>query len=136
MIFATFSRALAGFVVCAVFATAASAGQPKLVEIPHGTLMRVDEGVFRIEIGKSIDLTDRKVLLNIKYVNKRDEIKCCNISLNGQSVQWAIGSRIDLKRERQTRDYFKDRNDCFLDIIDVLTPKGATGTATFRLHCI
>lgn len=101
--------------------------------VPAALLMRVDEGVFELEVGKSIDLTERKVLLNISF---RRAGECCEIRINGQLVRWTVGGRIDLKRENSTQSYFSDRDQCFLDVVDLLIPKGTTAKATFRLHCI
>lgn len=99
-------------------------------------LLRVDEGVFELEIGKAIDLTDRKILLSIRLSSSHRK-ECCQITLNGERASWrAVGSRIDLKRERGTSKYVEDKDLCYIDVIDVARPKGARGIATFRLHCI
>ena len=101
--------------------------------VPVAQLMRVDEGVFELEIGKTIDLTDRKILLAIKYDSRR---RCCRITLNGRRENYEIGTRIDLKQERNTKSFVADKEVCFLDVVDIADPKGAPGIATFRLHCL
>lgn len=107
--------------------------EAKRYVVPVAKLMRVDEGVFELEIGKTIDLTDRKILLAVTYSGRRKE--CCRITINGSSVSWrSVGARIDLKR--QAAKFVEDKDVCYLDVIDMALPKGATGIATFRLHCI
>ena len=101
--------------------------------VPVGQLFRVDEGVFDLRIGQTIDLTNRKLLLSMQIYNK----SCCNMTINGERVsRWQVGSRIDLKRFRGTKEAVQDRDQCFLDVVDLVLPKGAPGVATFRLHCI
>jgi len=46
-------------------------GEARRLVVPAGKLMRVDEGVFDLKIGRSIDLTNRRVLLSIQY--RRDK---------------------------------------------------------------
>ncbi len=106
----------------------------KLV-VPAAKLMRVDEGVFEIEIGKTIDLTDRKMLLAVTYRGQNK--KCCEIMVSGERVRWrSVGSRINLKDLRSTKKSLEDKDVCYLDVIDFALPKGAPGIATFRLNCI
>lgn len=102
--------------------------------VPVAQLMRVDEGVFELEVGKTIDLTDRKVLLGV--VKRRDE--CCIITLNGDTIKTHsfVGERFNLKRERSSASFVKDKDVCVLDVVDVALPKGAPGIFTFRLHCL
>jgi len=104
--------------------------------VPIAKLMRVDEGVFELEIGKTIDVTDRKILLSIR-ISSGHRKECCIITLNGERASWrAVGSRLDLKKERSTSKYVEDKDVCYIDVIDIARPKGAPGIATFRLHCI
>lgn len=107
--------------------------EAKTYVVPAAQLMRVDDGVFELEIGKTIDLTDRKILLSMRCNDKGN----CDITLNGERARWrAVGSRIDLKKERGTRDFVKDKSVCVLDVVDIALPKGADGVATFRIYCI
>jgi hypothetical protein len=102
--------------------------------VPAGILMRVDEGVFDLQLGKTIDLTDRKVLLAINLYGSQGA--CCEIRLNGNRYIKSVGDRLDLKDLRALASLFTDRSQCFLDIVDVIVPQGAPARATFRLHCI
>lgn len=103
--------------------------------VPIAKLMRVDEGVFELGIGKTIDLTDRKILLAIRLYGTRDT--CCEITLNGGNAgRPEPGLRIDLKGLRSTASFVEDKEICVLDVVDIALPKGAPGIATFRLHCI
>ena len=103
--------------------------------VPVAKLMRVDEGVFELGIGKTIDLTDRKILLAVRLYGTRDT--CCELTLNGGNAgRLEPGSRIDLKGLRSTAKFVEDKEICVLDVVDILLPKGAPGIATFRLHCI
>jgi len=112
----------------------------KLV-VPAGKLMRVDEGVFDLKIGRTIDLTNRRMLLSIRYGRDKSSF---HLTINGMTPQgnevvgnynWSIGSRIDLKVMESTEEFVQDKNRCFLDIVDIVDPTGAPGTATFRLFC-
>jgi len=130
----------------AAAATAGTATMAKVPEaeklvVPAGKLMRVDEGVFDLKIGRTIDLTNRRMLLSIRYGREQ---KCCRLTINGMTPQggevigdynWSIGSRIDLKVMESTEEFVQDKNRCFLDIVDIVDPTGAPGTATFRLFC-
>jgi len=123
----------------AAAATAGTATMTKVPEaeklvVPAGKLMRVDEGVFDLKIGRTIDLTNRRMLLAITYRGREKE--CCDLILNGLRVsRWQVGSRIDLKEYRTTQEFVEDKNRCFLDVVDIVDPKGAPGMATFRLFC-
>lgn len=103
--------------------------------IPAAELLRVDEGVFEMPIGGTIDLTDRRIFLSIRV--PRGYQQCCEIVLNGRQVMFGdvVGQRFDLKRVNSTWKHVEDKEQCFLDVVDVVTPKGAPGIATFRLHC-
>jgi hypothetical protein len=104
--------------------------------VPAAQLMRVDEGVFDVPVGGTIDLTDRKILLSVTSFTSGREKKCCTIMLNGDRITWrTVGHRFDLKQLSATRQSLYDKNQCFLDIVDVATPKGAPWLLTFRLHC-
>ena len=89
-----------------------------------------------LNVGGTIDLTDRKILLSVTSFTSGREKKCCTIMLNGDRIPWrTVGHRFDLKQLRATRQSLDDKNQCFLDIVDVATPKGAPWLLTFRLHC-
>jgi hypothetical protein len=109
--------------------------------LPAAELLRVDEGVFEIPVDGTIDLTDRRIFLSIRSYREWATApkKCCNLLLNGQNT--SIGSdpvskRFDLKQLRETQEFVVDKEQCFLDVVDVVMPKGAPWIATFRLHCL
>ena len=107
--------------------------EAKLYPVPVAQLMRVDEGVFELEVGKTIDLTNRKLLLSVKR-SRRD---CCIITVNGDTISTNsfVGKRFNLKRERGSREFVQDKDICVLDVVDAAIPKGAPSIFTFRLHC-
>lgn len=129
--------ALATLLAGGVVAAAQDGHKAKLYVVPVAQLMRVDEGVFELDVGKTIDLTNRKILLSIHTVGTGNRMRCCDIRLNGDRVLWnAVGHRFDLKSLRSTKSFVEDKNECFLDLVDLALPKGMRGIATFRLHCI
>ena len=132
---ALLASAAAMIVAAAVTAgTMTKVGEAEKLVVPAGKLMRVDEGVFDLQIGRTIDLTNRRILLAITYHGRDNE--CCDLTLNGRLVNlWQVGSRIDLKDYSTTKEFVEDKNRCFLDIVDIVDPKGAPGTVTFRLFC-
>jgi hypothetical protein len=119
-------------------------GEAKKLAVPAGKLMRVDEGLFTIKFGQTIDLTNRKILLTLKYDSNNE---CCILVINGQRMQvrgssWAqssardwVGQRFNLKQINSTKSDVIDKEACFIDIVDAVDRKGAPGTATFRLFC-
>jgi hypothetical protein len=100
--------------------------------VPAAELMRVDEGVFDLKFGGTIDLTNRRILLAVVPFNR----KCCAVTLNGESVSRNVGARINLKEVRATAQFVEDKNQCFLDITDFVEPQGSTPIYTFRFHCL
>ena len=110
--------------------------QAKMYLVPAAQLMRVDDGVFELEVGKTIDLTNRKILLTIQARRRGRKMECCDIRINGDRLLWhSVGHRFDLKTIRVTRDVVADKTACFLDLVDLVTPKGGKWIATFRLAC-
>ena len=74
------------------------------------------------------------LLIRLSSDHRKD---CCQTALNGERAKWrAIGSRIDLKRERGTLKYVEDKDACYIDIADVASPKGARGIVTLKPQCI
>lgn len=122
-----------GFLLTAVLCAGslcAAEGQAKLY--------RVDEGVFELRVGKSMDLTNRQVLLSIP-VQQDDRMFAQGrfaIGLSGLRLTVVVGQRLDLKRYPNTKKALSDKDECFLDVLDFVAPKGAPGTATFRLSCL
>lgn len=100
-------------------------------------LQMVTKGVFAMDVGNSIDLTDRGILLNLRAVADKpgDVVKAISISINGGNYSPAVGSRFDLKKIRNTQEFIKDIDVCMLDVVEASWPKGGTASATFRLMC-
>lgn len=97
--------------------------------------------MFEILVDGTIDLTDRRIFLSIRPYRDWATApkKCCNLLLNGQNTSLGIdpvGKRFDLKQLRETQQFVADKEQCFLDVVDVVKPKGAPWIATFRLHCL
>jgi hypothetical protein len=131
----TVARRAAGFttlLIAVVLGISTSSADDK------AKLYRVEEGVFELRAGKSIDLTDRQVLLTLMpmqdaRVNQQGRF---TIALSGQRYMVMIGQRVDLKHFGTTRKVFADKDECYLDVIDFVAPKGAPATATFRINCL
>jgi len=109
---------------------------PGATRVPTAEFYRVDAGVFALRPGMSIDLTDRKILLTFTRDTRQFSRGRFDVLLNGDKEATNAGERIDLKRERSTRDFVADKAQCFLDVLSFVAPKGAPATATFRLNCI
>ncbi len=108
------------------------------VLVPAAEFYRIDDGVFALRPGMSVDLTDRKILLTFRadwQYSSRDTSRFY-IVLNGDREAVRAGTRIDLKRDNETRSAVADKGSCFLDVVNFRAPKGAPPTATFRLSCI
>jgi len=126
---------------------AAPAAAPKQVSSsPTATLYRVDEGIFDIREGQTLDLTDRKILMAFRVISnayEREsfvERKQVRIYFSGAGRTldntFNQGQRLDLKNN--TNYYpklFADKAECYLDLIDTAAPKGGTLVATFRFVC-
>lgn len=97
------------------------------------TLYRVEEGTFELNEGQTIDLTDKRVLLAFRRGRR-----CLEIVINGNEDCMQVGKRYDLKWKHapfHLGKLFRDRRECFLDIIGLSNPKGAKAVASFRLYC-
>lgn len=108
--------------------------QAVLHEVKAAELYRVEEGVFQLKNGQSMDLTDRKVLFTFREVmpKRNDRI---SVSVNGAREVLKLGDRVDLKKLRGTAKYFEGNEECFVDFFKLLVPKGAAAIASFRLYC-
>ena len=116
-------------IVLLVFVTSAMAQESR-----HAELYRVEKGVFELRDGHTIDLTDRFLLLAFRL-----EERCPEIVLNGKKSCIEVGDRFDLKWAHapfHLGNVFQDKNQCFLDVVEIAAPQGADAVATFRLHCI
>ena len=105
-------------------------------------MARVDEGVFELSEGKTIDLTDRKILLAVTANQNRafvTEQNTINLMINGNwHKQARVGERIDILSGAHTysfKDSLKNISKCVLDVIDIAVPKGAPIAVKFRLDC-
>jgi hypothetical protein len=130
---------LSGFILLAPPLKAEGNTPKMMTSSPTAKLYRVDEGIFDIKLGQVLDLTDRKVLMAFSTTmsgNNRTEIKRNQsfwVSFNSSSVSFSLGKRLNLKSK--FNDIFKDKDECYLDLIGIATPKGAPVIATFRFHC-
>lgn len=108
----------------------AAAAQPALMAI-------VGDGIFVLKEGSSLDLTKNEILLTMTRGQNRDALERGQVHLmfSGQSHNMSVGSRLDLKDWGSFRKILKDKDKCFLDLIDVVAPKGAPSAATFRFSC-
>lgn len=121
-------------------------GQAKLVPVENAILHqvkaallnRVEAGVFQLQMGKSMDLTEHKVLLTFRsfYGSKRSKVdKKIVIMVNGKTEYVLPGDRLNLLRHKASSASLEGYSECFLDYVELMTPKGVPATATFRLHC-
>lgn len=133
--------ALLALSVAVITPTAGAAAQqpPKQVTAsPTATLYRVDEGMFDIRRGQSLDLTDRKVLLSFPASSTPIDAtkKSIWLALLGHEFIVSPGQRFDLKNNSiLKRETFADKTECYFDLIDVAVPKGAPPVATLRFEC-
>ncbi len=109
-----------------------------LHKVAEALLHRVEGGVFQVQVGKSMDMTERKILLTFRelYGHKRnaDEKKIL-ITINGDSEIVRPGKRINLLKHKIASKSLEGYSDCFVDYVGLITPKGVPAKATFRLHC-
>lgn len=115
-------------IIALVFVTSSKAQESSQAE-----LYRVEDGVFQLRDGQTVDVTDRFLLLAFR-LGKR----CPEIVLNGRKSCIEVGDRFNLKAHVPFHlgKLFQDKNQCFLDVVKVDAPKGADAIAIFRLHCI
>jgi hypothetical protein len=126
--------------------TVAKQDQAKLIplknadlhKVAEALLHRVESGVFQVQAGKSMDMTERKILLTFRglYGHKRNaEEKKILITINGDTEIVMPGKRIDLLKHKVASKSLEGYSECFVDYVGLLTPKGVSAKATFRLHC-
>lgn len=109
-----------------------------LHKVAEALLHRVEGGVFQIQAGKSMDMTEHKVLLTFRslYGQKRNaEEKKILIAINGHTDIIMPGKRINLLKHKKTAASLEGYTECFVDYVGLITPKGVLAKATFRLHC-
>lgn len=118
--------------------------------VPTGTkesvkpalLMMVKDGVFELQRGKSIDVTDRKIL--VSFVNDGYNIDdktglyrngIFYVTINGEKHQVSAGTRIDLKKENSTNSFVGDIDVCMLDVVELIEAKGTAARTVMRINC-
>ena len=108
----------------------AAAAQPALMAI-------VGDGIFILKEGSSLDLTKNEILMTMPRGQNKDNLErgAVQLLVSGQSLSMNLGGRFDLKTWSPTSKQVKDKDKCFLDLIDVVAPKGAPAAATFRFSC-
>jgi hypothetical protein len=94
----------------------------------------VEEGIFDLELGKTIDITDRRVILNLptNYISEPDQVM---LKVNGAPNGMRTGDRFNLKSFGPTAQVFEDMKECYMDLLNITVPKGSKKTATFRFIC-
>jgi hypothetical protein len=105
---------------------------------PGEGLTRVDEGVFQLRQGKSVDLTKHAILLTVRAEQSERDFERSQfyVMIAGNSTRAKVGDRIDLRRIRRLERDLKSKDQCYLDVVDFVAPRGAPATATFRINCI
>lgn len=113
--------------LCATSATAQSNEPSKL--------FLVTDGVFNLQEGQSIDLTDEHLLLTLV----RGKDNCVAIAMNGGVGCVTSGQRFHLKNLGNApfyiRGMFSEKEKCILDVFNIVMVKGQKATADFRLLC-
>ncbi len=96
------------------------------------------DGVFDLREGKSVDLTKQQLLLTFKPNQRRETLEASRIDvmLAGSFIAMTPGQRVNLKTFPASAKELKDKDKCFLDLIEVVAPKGAPATATLRFSCL
>lgn len=102
---------------------------------PSATLYQVLDGVFRMEEGASVDLTDEHLLLTLV----KGKADCIAVRLNSRTSCVENGTRIDLKNSANApfyiRGMFEEKERCILDVFNLIDAKGQRASADFRLIC-
>ncbi|WP_296575205.1 hypothetical protein [Phreatobacter sp.] len=108
---------------------------PVLTQSDNARLMRVDEGIFELQVGRTVDLTDKKIMIMIDSIqNAEDPTRALVIfRYPNSSAGFRIGSRWNLKDF--FREELRDYKACFIDIVRVIAPRGAPASATLRMEC-
>lgn len=105
-------------------------------------LTMVKEGVFELQHGKSIDVTDRKILLSFPKQNQYYSAEKGTfqegrfmIFINGDDQHAGGGQRFDLKKINSTAEFVKDTDVCMLDVVELIEAKGTVARAVMRINC-
>lgn len=136
----------AGAMVAATTGMAQSQSAPQAPAAPAANLAVsvqpvlmavVGDGIFVLKEGSSLDLTKNEILMTMPRGQNKDGLERGTVELriSGHSLHMNLGGRHDLKTWSPTSKQVKDKDKCFLDLIDVVAPKGAASAATFRFSC-
>ena len=134
-----FWRVCLGAAGLAAAAVSAAAQSAKTEPAPAAKLEVVTgQGLFELRLGKSVDLTKNQWLLSFVGDNRPESLAegRVNIKIAGAGWWMRTGDRLNLKTFNTTQKDAKDKDQCYLDLIEVVAPKGAPATATFRFHCL
>lgn len=119
------------------FAQTSSASPDKpAVMLKSGTpasIAMVQHGIFEMSPGDTTDLTDERLFFVLqKIMHPEDKLSSLIIyTINGVGFNAKLGSRINLKES------FKiNRRECFIDVVDILSPDGGKSIAKFRMYCV
>lgn len=120
-------------IVVAVLPGAVLAQTTKFNVVEPAELLRVEDGVFALDLNQTIDITDRHLLMALV----QEERKCLAIKVGGRRECIEIGQRFNFKNNAFALGaVFKDRQDCFLDVVKIEDAKGVDPRVTFRLYCV
>ena len=100
--------------------------------------LRVDDGVFQLGNGASIDLTDRRILFATSARSGAYKITSDRVytSINGAAETMRVGDRLDLKSFKSTQNFLTDKSICFVDLLRTEKAMGeGQFTAVFRFFC-
>lgn len=115
-------------------------GEARQVPVGEAKLMAVvGDGVFELRQGKSVDLTKNQLLLTFRRDQNKQAVEdqgYIALTLAGIGFGLKPGDRLNLKSYNEIAKVLKDTDKCFLDLIDVVAPKGAPANATFRFSCL
>lgn len=126
-----------------VLAAPASAQQPSASKpaIPmfsasdNAQFVRVDEGIFEIQVGRTIDLTDKKLIFMLSRITDIETPSSARaqMTIAGNNFSLGLAERLNLKNafSNDLRDY----RNCWMDLIRVTDARGAPPSATFRMEC-
>lgn len=107
---------------------------PVLTLKDNANLVRIDSGIFEIQVGRTIDITDEKLIFMITSVQGFDDP--ANIRVNfifgGRQDHINMGKRVNLK---SMSDDLKKFKRCNIDLVKAEEVRGAPASATFRLDC-
>lgn len=104
------------------------------VPVANAKLYRVDDGVFELREGKSVDLTDRAMLLTFRKTGEEFGAVCAQLVLAGREFCMRIGQQWNLQQDFNA--VFHDKERCFLNVFEINAPKGAAATALLRFYCL